>query len=100
MTRNSALLRPALVLFVLALPAAAAGTARADSLAAKTCAAALPPDGQTIFAATLPRLQPGTDLREVVTATTRDLARAGRIDRGDARSSAVAAAKCLGMAGH
>jgi type II secretory pathway component PulL len=72
--------------------------ALADPAAAQACAAQLPKDAQTIFAAALPQLGPGADLRGVVTDTTRSLARDNRIDRATARPSAVSAAKCLGLA--
>jgi hypothetical protein len=73
--------------------------ARADAASAQKCAAGLPKDGQAIFQATLPQVQPGADLRDVVTASTRSLVESGQIDRGSARQSAVAAAQCLRLAG-
>ena len=76
-----------------------ANDARADVAAANACAATLPKDAKTIFAATLPKMTPGVDLRAVVTASTRSLATSGAIDPGDARKSAIAAAKCLRQAG-
>ncbi len=77
---------------------AACGIAHADTGAAQSCAAKLPKDAQIIFAATLPRLGPGTDLRDVVTTTTRGLVEDNRIDRATARPSAMSAAQCLGLA--
>jgi hypothetical protein len=79
--------------------AVSAGPAWADAAAAQKCAATLPKDGQAIFQATLPQVRPGTDLRQVVTVSTRALVESGRIDRGGARQSAVAAAQCLRLAG-
>jgi hypothetical protein len=79
---------------VLAVILAASG-ARADTAAATACAANLTGDARVIFDATLPEVEPGVDLRAVVTARTRSLAMAGEIDRDTARQSAGAAAKCL-----
>jgi hypothetical protein len=79
--------------------AVSAGPAWADAAAAQKCAAALPKDGQAIFQATLPQVRPGTDLRSVVTASTRSLVQSGQIDQGTARDSAMAAAQCLRLAG-
>jgi len=73
-------------------------SALADPAAAQACAAKLPKDAQTIFAATLPQLGPGANLRDVITATTRSLAMDNKIDRATARPSAQSAAKCLGLA--
>ncbi len=77
---------------------AACGVAHADAGAAQACAAKLPKDAQIIFAATLPQLGPGTDLRDVVTTTTRGLVEDSKIDRATARPSAVSAADCLRLA--
>ena len=77
---------------------AACGIAHADADTAQACAAKLPKDAQTIFAATLPQLGPGTDLRDVVTTTTRGLAEDNKIDRATARPSAVSPANCLRLA--
>ena len=69
--------------------------AHADPDAAQACAAGLPKDARAIFDAALPQLTPDVDLRKLVTSQTRSLAMSGTIARGTARSSAVAAAKCL-----
>lgn len=66
---------------------------------ANACAAKLPKDARTIYDATLPKVTPGADLRDVVTNSTRDLAMAGSINRGSARQSATQAAQCLRLAG-
>ena len=87
--------RAALVLPLLLAVVLAASDAHADVAAANACATTLPKDAKTIFDATLPKMTPGADLRAVVTATTRSLATSGAIDQGDARKSAIAAAKCL-----
>lgn len=91
--------RAALALTLL-LPMVCAGHgARADSAAANDCAASLSKDAKTIFDATLPQVAPGADLRSLLTTNTRSLAMSGTIDRGSARQSATAAAKCLQRAG-
>jgi hypothetical protein len=92
-------MRPILLAAVLSLAVLAGHGARADGKAAQACAAKLPKDAQAIFGATLPQLTPGADLRDVVTATTRQLVMDGKIDRDNARPSAMSAAKCLRLAG-
>lgn len=79
--------------------ATAAGSADADEAAANACAAQLPQDARTIFAAVLPQLSPGADLRSLVVSNTRRLAIAGTISRSNARASAMAAGKCLRLVG-
>src|SRR5215471_18984406 len=71
----------------------------ATSAAANECAAKLPKDAKAIFDATLPKVVPGANLRDLVTTNTRSLAIAGTIDRGTARQSAAAAGQCLQLAG-
>jgi hypothetical protein len=92
-------MRPFFFVALLSLAVLAGHHAHADGPAAQACAAKLPKDAQAIFGATLPQLAPGTDLRAVVTATTRQLVMDGKIDRGNARPSAMSAAKCLRLAG-
>jgi hypothetical protein len=73
--------------------------ALAQDATAAACAAKLPKDAKTIFDATLPKIIPGANLRDLVTATTRSLAVAGNISRSTARDSAIAAGQCLQQAG-
>jgi len=88
--------RRAALAFAMLLPiVCAAHGARADAAAANACAAKLPKDAKTIFAATLPKVTPGADLRAVLTSSARSLAISGKIDRGTARDSATAAGECL-----
>jgi hypothetical protein len=47
--------------------------------------AAGPKDAKAIFNATLPQVAPGSDLRSLLTSSTRTLAIFGTIDRGNAR---------------
>jgi hypothetical protein len=89
--------RVGIVLTVLLPLGCLAGSARADTAAANTCAGHLAPDAKAIYDKTLPQVTPGADLRGLLTANTRSLAMAGTIGRGDARASAQAAAKCLEM---
>ncbi len=88
--------RNAVLVLSLFLPIAGwTSGAHADAAAANACAASLPKDAKTIFDTTLPQVGPGADLRSLLTTNTRSLAMNGTISRGDARSSAQAAAKCL-----
>jgi len=91
--------RLVVVLALLPFVALHGSEARADAAAARGCAARLPKDARAIFDTTLPKVGPGTDLRDLVSAATRRLVMDGKIDRGSARSSAMAAAKCLRLAG-
>lgn len=84
----------AATLFLAALPFAA----HADQAAGNACAASLNADGKAIYAAALPSLG-STDLRTLVTNTTKSLAEGGKIAMGSARSNAQAAGKCLEAAG-
>ena len=77
------------------LPILAVTAAHADSAAASACAARLPPDARVIYNATLPKVTPGTNLRDLLTTNARSLALSGTIDRGNARQSATAAGECL-----
>jgi hypothetical protein len=95
----SVLMRPIILVALLLVTVLAGHDARADGAAAQACAAKLPKDAQAIFGAALPKLAPGTDLRDMVTATTRQLVMDGKIDRDNARPSAMSAAKCLRLAG-
>jgi hypothetical protein len=92
--------RPLAIRLLTLLPLAAlpTGTALADPAAAQACAGQLSKDARTIFDTTLPQLGASTDLRGLVTDTTRTLAASGRIDRATARSSAIAAGQCLRLA--
>ena len=76
---------------------AVAAPAHADP--AGVCAAQLPKDAKVIFDTTLPKVSPAADLRSIVTANTRSLAMSGQINPDVARESAMAAAKCLRLAG-
>jgi len=91
--------RAGLALSLLLPLVCAAQVSRADSTAANDCAASLPKDAKTIFDTTLPQVRPGADLRSLLTTNTRSLAISGTIDRGSARQSATAAAKCLQRVG-
>ena len=80
---------------VLALTAAPAfpGTAEATS-----CAAGLDTNSQAIFNAALPQVTPSADLKAVVTTVTKSLVSSGQVPMSSARSSAMAAGKCLKLA--
>ncbi len=99
MTARFAARAPALAFAFLAPFILCADGAHADSATANACAAQLPKDARTIFDTTLPELTPNANLRSLVVANTRKLALAGTISRDTARQSAIAAAKCLRLAG-
>ncbi|MEJ8571046.1 hypothetical protein [Microbaculum marinum] len=77
---------------LLTATAAYAGQQEADS-----CAAGLSAESKTIYDATAPQVSASTDLRSVLTDTTKSLAMSGKVSRASAKSSAEAAAKCLEM---
>ncbi|WP_150497213.1 hypothetical protein [Roseibium aquae] len=81
---------PVISLAVLLPAAAFAGPPEAE-----TCAAKLTPDGQKIYAVTAPRVAPGVDLREVMTAEVRKLVMSGEMSRDTAKKNAPAAGSCL-----
>ena len=85
------MLRTTLALILIAFPLAA----DADQASADKCATRLAGDPRAIYDATVLRLTPGADLRNLVKGTTRSLAMAGTIDRGGARGSAESAGACL-----
>lgn len=74
----------------LLLSATIAGAETAD-----TCVAALAADPRTIYDASVGAVQPGTDLKDLLTGKTRALVQDGAVERGTARDSARAAFKCL-----
>ncbi len=83
----------ALTLLALSAAPAVAGTAEA-----KSCAANLDANGQTIFNSALPQVTPSADLRAVVTATTKSLVKSGQVSMSDAKPAAMAAGQCLKLA--
>ncbi|MBX3023909.1 hypothetical protein KF840_03265 [bacterium] len=71
--------------------AAAAGAGDAGA----ACAAGLAKDPRAIYDASVGAVQPSTDLKALLTDTTRGLVRAGTVARAGARDSARAAYQCL-----
>lgn len=71
------------------------GPSLANRAAADACAAKLPAQGKLIYAATIPAVAPGIDLKDIVRAKTRALVMDGKIDRGQAQAAAQAAGACL-----
>ncbi|HTZ35659.1 MAG TPA: hypothetical protein VMB84_06500 [Stellaceae bacterium] len=69
--------------------------ARADSLAASQCAAALPPNSKLLYDKSLPAVLGGTSIRDALTASARALVLGGSMSRNDARPAAQTAAPCL-----
>ena len=78
------------LLIALAMPNAHADTAKMTA-----CAAKLTPDAKAIFDKTLPQVTPSSNLRTLLTSTTRSLAMSGSINMGNARQSATSAGQCL-----
>ena len=100
MTRLSSLRHGAASLALAAFLAAGAfaAPALADKAAGDACAAQLDADGKTIYAASLPSVAAGGDVRSVVTDTTKSLVMGGKVGRANARPAAEAAGKCLVVA--
>lgn len=62
---------------------------------ADTCVAGLAKDPRSIYDASVAAVQPGADLKDLLTDRTRTLVQAGTVERSTARDSARAAYKCL-----
>lgn len=75
----------------------AATAAGAETTPADRCAAGLGKDPRAIYDASVAAVQPTTDLKALLTEKTRELAKAGAIERGSARDSARAALECLDL---
>ncbi len=73
----------------------APGVAFADVSAARACAATLPLEAKAIYDAAAPEFPTAADPRSLVRIKAMDLVRAGTVQRGSARSSAMAAGECL-----
>ncbi|MFG1477244.1 hypothetical protein V5F53_01105 [Xanthobacter sp. V4C-4] len=67
----------------------------ADKAAADACAAGLDANGQAIYAATAPQAGTTSDLRGLLTSTTKALVTNGTVPMGAARAAAEAAGSCL-----
>jgi azurin len=86
------------IITALALLALSAAPAFAGATEAKTCAASLDANSQTIFNAALPQVTPSANLKTVVTTTTKSLVSAGQVPMSAARPAAMAAGQCLKLA--
>jgi hypothetical protein len=73
----------------------ASTAAIADQTSATSCAAGLAKEPRAIYDASVAGVSPTTDLKALLTDTTRGLVRAGTIERATARTSARAALGCL-----
>ncbi len=73
----------------------AAKPAVALSPKAQECVTKLDPAGRMIFDASLSKMAPGKELRDVVKETTKALVKSGEVKRDAAKESAKAAGKCL-----
>lgn len=67
----------------------------ADEAAARGCAGKLGKDARMIFEAVAPGVTPSANLRDLVTAKTRELVIGGKINRSVAEPAALAAGECL-----
>lgn len=95
---NPSFMRAGAAALSLGLLLGAGSVAHADKAVGDACAASLSADGKAIYSAVVGSLNANTDLRSVVTDTTKSLVMSGTISRGDARASAEAAGQCLEQA--
>lgn len=79
----------ALLLLIVPYPADA-GKPEADS-----CAKTLPQEARLIYDTVAPQITPASNVKDVVTSNTRQLAIAGKVSRATARDSATSAGQCL-----
>jgi hypothetical protein len=82
-------------LFILAASVVTASAAFADQPAGTACAGGLDAESKVIYDAVAPQVTPSTNLRDVVTSTTRSLVIKGEVQRSSAKTSAEAAGTCL-----
>jgi len=86
-----AMIRATTIALLLLVPVAAeAGKAEADS-----CAKALPQEARLIYDTVAPKITAASNVKDVVTENTRQLALSGKVSRGTARDSATSAGQCL-----
>ncbi|WP_454915071.1 hypothetical protein [Xanthobacter sediminis] len=83
------------LLLACVLTLSASAPALADQAAADKCAAGLDANGQAIYAAAAPQAASASDLRGLVTDTTKALVGNGTVPRDVARGAAQAAGACL-----
>lgn len=81
--------------FVLVAATLVASSALADQQQAQECAGGLSPESKTIYEDVAPQVTPDTNLRDVITSTTKSLVMSGKIARSSAKTSAEAAGACL-----
>lgn len=72
-----------------------ATAAAAETTTADQCAAALGKEPRAIYDASVAAVQPGTNMRDLLTDKTRGLVQDGTVARASARASARAAYQCL-----
>ncbi|SFK52241.1 hypothetical protein [Methylocapsa palsarum] len=78
----------------------APSAAFADRQAADACAASLTSDSSAIYRATVARISPGVDVRDIVRSVTRAMVMSGTLDRAGAKPAAEAAGACLKLLRH
>ncbi len=85
-----------LLVLLVALPGLAiSGAAFAGKPEADACAAKLEGEAKLIYEATSPLVQPGTDLKAVVTEAVTNLVMGGNIAKDTAETNAKKAGPCL-----
>jgi hypothetical protein len=85
------MIRAATIAVLLIAPVAAhAGKAEAES-----CAKALPQEARLIYDTVAPKITAASNVKDVVTENTRQLAMSGKVSRSTARDSATSAGQCL-----
>jgi hypothetical protein len=67
----------------------------ANQKTADSCASSLPKSSAAIYAASVKRISPGANIRDIVTSVTRGMVMSGDLGRGDAKPAAEAAGACL-----
>ena len=79
----------------LSVIAGLAAPARADQLAAASCARGLPSEAAAIYRDSAPEVTPDTDLRSLLKVRVKALVMSGSVQRASARGSAMSAYACL-----
>lgn len=69
--------------------------ALADQQAADHCAAKLQAGPAAIYSATMAKIAPGSNIRDIVKSVTRGMVMSGDLGRNDAKPAAEAAGSCL-----
>jgi hypothetical protein len=82
-------------IFITMIFAGLASPAFADRASADACAAKLPPDAKTIYAATAPSIGPATSIVDELRSKVRPMVMSGKMSQDSARANAEVAGECL-----